>query len=149
MVVVDRLLLLQQWIAEGYEVDISILPNAQLGRLKVKVLVKGTAGALAPPLRELQGKVLEQVAAFAEVTVSTDRGHRHSFGHSSAAFWFSLPKVEVLAPPVPPTSPAPPGHLVYGSLSTTSRAASRFRCGPLGLSRTSTPRRFPGSGSGH
>ena len=112
MVVLERLSTVRQWISSGYRTTIAILPNYELQRVKVKILVWPDVSCTAAVIIDATHRMLDQVHELCYAYCSVDRGHRHSTGVYEVAIWLSMRPPRVAPPTDPPRAPrhssAPP-----------------------------------------
>ena len=87
MVVADRIRLLDERIAQGYDVCLTFSTNPMTGRIKVKARMGPAAGAIAPEARRAMQSTLTPLRTLLAIAVVVDRGHTYSDGHAIVSFW--------------------------------------------------------------
>jgi hypothetical protein len=108
MLIEERVAFLRSCIGGGQPTTVSFLPNPQLHRVKVKIVVSPFAAPCSRVILEAAFRALDQVVIMSELYSSIDRGHRHSDGSYEVAIWFSVPDAPVESPMTPPRAPRRP-----------------------------------------
>ena len=83
----DRISFLHAKLDDGHALVVSMLPNIDTGKLKVKVLVRPRGLMLSPLIKSSMQSFLDSLQQLSDGKCIVDRGHLRSDGTHEICFW--------------------------------------------------------------